>query len=146
MTEQLSWEQAAKDDHGVPAWWGECDGCSRWAWVLNDYSEASGPCELDPDYEDRMAGALADPKSGVIPGGAALRGHAGPLCGNCAPVIALCSLCMPVLFQPGGRGTWVPKGPPPRWVTDEDGRPQPPWAQEAVRSCERPAGAAAAAR
>jgi hypothetical protein len=124
----LSWETAAVDDHGKPAWWGECDGCSRWAWVLNDYSEAPGPCEVDPDYPLMLELARDDPR--FIPGGAALRGEGGPLCGNCAAVVAFCSLCMPVLFQPGGRGTGVPKGTPKRWMTDENGVPIPPWAQE----------------
>jgi hypothetical protein len=122
----VTWEAAATDDHGGPAWWGQCDGCDTWAWLLNDYSEASGPCELDPDYADRMQQELADPHSKMIPGGAALRGHAGPLCGNCAAVIAFCSACMPVLFRPGGRGT-APEGPP-RMV--DENRTQPPWAQD----------------
>ncbi len=79
------------DDHGNPAIWTVCDDCGLPALCLCVYTEASGPCELDPDYEDRVREALANPRSGVIPGGAAMLGGGGPLCGNCVAELVFCA-------------------------------------------------------
>jgi hypothetical protein len=103
-----SWEAAAVDDHGSPAIWTECDGCRRWSWCLYGYTEAVGPCELDPDYEERLREAGPDYEERLrwpaIPGIAELRAATGLAgCDNCAAVIAFCSLCMPAMFRPGVR-------------------------------------------
>jgi hypothetical protein len=73
------------DDHGNPAVATTCDNCGRQALCLYWYNEASGPCELDPDYAERM-----QMEPNIIPGGAALRGDGGPLCGNCVAALAFC--------------------------------------------------------
>lgn len=123
-----SWEAAALDDHGNPAIWIQCDACDQWSWCLRGYSEATGPCELEPDYEDLMREALADPRSGVRPGAARrLRGEGGPLCGNCAAVMVFC-VDQATCYRRQGL-PWPPPPPPKPQALPRDPGNLPPWQQ-----------------
>jgi hypothetical protein len=78
------------DDHGNPAVWTICDNCGLPSLCLRScYTEASGPCELDPDYEDRVR--EVEPHLRILFGGAALLGEGGPLCGNCVAELSFCA-------------------------------------------------------
>src|SRR2546430_17717625 len=36
------------DDHGQPAFWGECDACGERALLMHGYTEAAGACQMYP--------------------------------------------------------------------------------------------------
>src|SRR2546430_10988255 len=40
------------DDHGQPAFWGECDACGERALLMHGYCEAAGPSHMDPNPAD----------------------------------------------------------------------------------------------
>jgi hypothetical protein len=112
------------DDHGNPARWAVCDGCGLPSLCLLRYTEASGPCMLDPDYADLLATDRQGDRQ-AIPGGAWLRGEGGPLCGNCVAEMQFCAdteACKTTgwVTDPG-----LP--PPPQPV--QKAPSQPPWAQ-----------------
>jgi hypothetical protein len=121
------------DDHGNPAIWNVCDACGLPSLCLCSYEEASGPCELDPDYAERLAADFFSDRPRAIPGGAALLGEGGPLCGNCVATMAFCA-DKEACYRAQGLA-WPPPPPPEpspplRWETGPDGQPRPPGAPQ----------------